>query len=219
MRGPAPEFGYKTCGETFHPAWANFSYTPVTIMFALLSFLVIAVAFGVFWVLFLALFISGRRTKSQLTIWVGGVLLALQTGIGVKAGYEAISIWKPENVYKTTFGSSPPNDVTNIQSYYYYLGDLGMTYLKFNASPSTIRNLTAKGWTRLKGQGLADARASNDTHRDADDDTPSWYKPKVTQSTVIYRAKNRFGDFARENETLTHDTATQQAYYDFLGID
>lgn len=134
-------------------------------------------------------------------------------------GYGFFSTSRPANVYEIAFGSPPSADVINIKSSYYYFADTGITYLKFNASPSTISRLTAKGWTRLKGQGLKDASASYNTNVSGEDETPNWYKPTVTKTTVIYTAKKRFGDFATEDETLIYDGATHEAYYDFLGID
>ena len=178
-----------------------------------------AMAYVFLWLFFLALFTSGRRKKSQDIICLASALLIIHTGIGLKIAYNTISVFKSDNVYKITFGSSPPPDVKNIQSYYYYFADLGITYLKFNASPSTIKKLTAKGWNRLKDQKLADVRASNDTSTEQDDDTPKWFRPNITQSTMVYTSEHRIGDFASENETLTYDSATQQAYYSFLGID
>ena len=191
--------------------------------FVILFWLFFVGIYGLFWLLFLLLFLSGRRNKSRARSCMGGVPFALSSGFALWClGLVAHGLWsssRPANVYKITFGVAPSADVTDIRSKYYYFADTGTTFLKFKASPSTIDKLTAKGWTRLKYQEQLEAHASDDANTPADDDTPNWFKPDLTESTVTYVSEHRIGDFASESETLTYNPATRLAYYDFVGID
>jgi hypothetical protein len=186
---------------------------------ALLGWLFLAAICGLFWLLFLALFVSGRRKKSRSLMWLGGVPLVISSGIATfcigTMVYGLNSVSQPANVYELSFGSQPPADVKNLQSSYYSFADTGTTFLKFNASPSTIRTLTAQKWVRLTGQELQDERFSNFLS----EATPSWWAPRKSKSTSVYTARNRFGGFAGESEVLTYDAATKQAHYAFIGVD
>jgi hypothetical protein len=88
----------------------------------LLFWLFVAAIYGIFWLLFLALFISGRRKKSPVLTWLGGIPLFCSTSFALLCAgtmvYGLVSVSKPANVYETSFGSQPPADVTNLQSSY-----------------------------------------------------------------------------------------------------
>jgi hypothetical protein len=187
--------------------------------FVLAFWLFLAAIYGCFWLMFLALFVSGRRKKSGLLTWLGGIPLALSTGFAVLCIgmmiYGLISVSKPANVYEISFGSQPPADVTNMQSSYYCFADTGTAFLKFNSPPVTVGKLTAKGWVRLTGQKLRAENFSNFTG----EGTPSWWKPNKSKTTSVYAAENRFGNFAGEYEVLTYDAVTKQVHYAFIGID
>lgn len=185
----------------------------------LLIWLFLAAIYGFFWLLFLTLFIAGRRKKSQLLTWLGGVPLLLSSSFAIfcvgTMAYGLISVSQPANVYAISFGSQPPADVTNMQSSYYCFADTGTTFLKFDTSPATFSKLTGKGWTRLSGQKLQDESFSFFE----DEQTPIWWKPGKTKATIVYTAEKRFGNFAGEREVLTYDTVSKQAYYAYIGID
>lgn len=184
-----------------------------------LIWLFLAAIYGLFWLLFLVLSVSGRRKKSHLLTWIGGIPLALSTGfivfcVGMLA-YGFISMSKPANVYELSFGVQPPADVTNMQSSYWCFADTGTAFLKFNTSPRTVNKLTAKGWVRLTGQKLQEESFSNFLGAE----TPSWWKLSKSKSTLVYTAENRFRSFAGESEVLTYDANTKQVHYAFIGID
>lgn len=185
----------------------------------ILVWLFLAAIYGLFWLLFLSLFIAGRRKKSHLLTWLGGVPLLLSSSFAVfcvgTMAYGLISVSKPANVYEISFGSQPPADVTNMQSSYYSFADTGTAFLKFNTSLTTVSKLTGKGWTRLSGQKLQDESFSFFTG----EQTPNWWRPTKTKATIIYTAEKRSGNFASESEVLTYDTVSKQAYYAYIGID
>jgi hypothetical protein len=181
--------------------------------------LILAGIYGFFWLIFLALFIVGKINKSRVLSWIGGVPLLLSTTFALfflgTVVWGIISVSKPSNVYKITFGTPPPADVTNLQNQYWYFADTGSTYLKFKTSPTTIKKLTANDWHPLTGEKLK----STDFENLETDDTPSWWKPRKTSSTLVYTASMRFDDFANEEETLIYDPVNEQAYYEFVGFD
>lgn len=185
--------------------------------FVLVIWLLIAAVYGSFCLLFFVLYAIGKKKGIHSLMWAGGIPFIASAGFAVFClglmGYGFYTTSRPATVYEMTFGSAPSSDVTNIQSNYYYFADTGTTFLKFKASPATIAKLTAKGWTRLNAQGNQNAGPHTGTQ------TPEWYKPKITDTTVIYTAEKRIGDFASESETLVYDRVTKQAYYDFVGID
>ncbi|MEO6908395.1 MAG: hypothetical protein ABI210_10945 [Abditibacteriaceae bacterium] len=181
--------------------------------------LILAGIYGFFWLIFLTLFIVGKIKKSRVLSWIGGVPLTLSTVFAViflgaiVCGIVYVSF--PSNVYKMTFGTSPTVDVTGLRSHYWYFADSGVTYLKFKAAPTTIKKITAKTWHQLTGQKI-DEENFNYTE---DDDIPSWWHPKKTPSTQIYKNSSLPHDFAAEDEMLIYNPNTQQAYYEFEGID
>ena len=181
--------------------------------------LILAGIYGFIWLIFLTLFIVGKIKKSRVLSWIGGVPLALSTTFALiflgTVAWGIISVSKPSNVYKITFGTPPPADVTDLQSQYWYFADTGSTYLKFKTSPATIKKLTANNWHQLTKEKL---KGENFENLESDD-TPSWWKPRKTSSTLVYTASMRFNDFASEEETLIYDPANQQTYYTFIGID
>lgn len=188
-------------------------------VFSILLWLILAGIYGFFWLLFLSLFIVGKIKKSRMLSWIGGIPLLLSTTFAVFTLCTIIwgifSVSKPANVYEITFGTPPPADVTDIQSHDWYFADSGLTYLKFKASPTTIKKLTTKDWHQLSGKKLDEV---NFVYM-VNDDKPLWWHPRKTSSSQIYKGSLHSHDFATVDEMLIYNPKTQQAYYRFVGID
>ncbi len=181
-------------------------------MFLLLFLLLV---YGLLWLVSLALLITGRTLKSQVLSWLGGLPLGALTLGGFAA--VALIFWptNPTDVYEESFGIPPSSDVTQLQGRDYSWGDSGRAYLKFSAAPSTIQRITVKGWRHLSA-----SEAQQETFSSfQQDDTPTWWKPVVGRSSVIYKASKRSGHFSSEYEILVYDESTRQTYYSYSGVD
>lgn len=152
----------------------------------------IAIVFGVLWLGALIAFISSRFYKSKIARWIGFLPFAAMTAGAIWFVASLYYLSTPAQVFKTSFGFTPTNDVREIKSKYWYFGDSGSTDLQFKANSQTIQRIVA--------MGLKETEDSKKMAR-------------------IYSATNRIKDFASEEETLSYDERTQQAYYSFQGID
>jgi hypothetical protein len=182
--------------------------------------LCIAAIFGLFWLLSLALFISGRRRKFAWLTWLGGVPLVAGTGIGALAvltmAYGIYSASDPSNVYESSFGSRPAADVTDLRCNSPFFEDTSTTFLKFKTSPRTINRITANGWARLQGKELKNMDFSSFDN----EGTPGWWNPVKNETTRIYIPTNKSGTYNAETKILVYDIATHQAYcFSYIGND
>ena len=167
----------------------------------------------------LAVFLVGRRRQSRVMMWAGGAPLALGSLLGLLLVGVTIRefVWnsRPANIYQLKFGVAPSPDVTELQSKNFAFADSATTFLKFKATPATIRDLTAKQWRALSNKDWQE----EDFIEFRDNGAPDWWKPSKTRTTQMYVANERFGRFGLENEVLIYESATRQTYYAFVGID
>ena len=169
--------------------------------FTVVFLFILAGIYSLFWLLFLILYITGRKRKSRSLSLLGGIPLILSSVfVATCVGSVAYGIFynsKPANTYTMSFGFPPSADVKDIRSSYWYLGDTGSTYLRCNAATATIKKLAAKGWTRLMRQSLAEARQAYDgsPSTSSDDDTPAWRRPVVRDTTEFIPLRTVWGTF------------------------
>ena len=130
----------------------------------------------------LKLFGKGKATA------VGTVLPALLIG-GLSVGGIEYGNWKaeasPEALCQEVFGSPPPPAVSNLRGYKDD-DELSPMYLGFNAPPSVVAGLVAKGFMR-SGSAPQDWRF-----------LPSWFDTSTSSSTQFGSLRNRFsqsGDY------------------------
>ena len=173
---------------------------------------IIAVVFGVIWLATLLVFIASRFIPSNGWRWAGFLPFAATTSCALWFVGSIYFLSTPPQVFKTSFGFAPTNDVREIKSKYWYFGDTGITYLKFKANPETIKRIVTLGLVEA-GSTPSQSSAS------IGDDVPDWWRPESHSGTRIYTKSNRIRDFASEEEMLCYDETAQQAYYSFQGID
>ena len=112
---------------------------------------------------------------------------------------------RPSATFELALGFPPPADVTGLQSRQWILGDSGEVYLRFRASPATIKQIVARGLSPSSGS------------TDSGNSPPDWWKP--SQGAEIYEAAFRDRKFASEHEYFACDPATGDAWFRWIGID
>jgi hypothetical protein len=178
-------------------------------MMVVLNVLFLTIVCGVVYGVFLAAWVGGLfvfRVKHKLRYALISfpTFLAILLSLYVYAG-------RPSATFDRVLGFSPPPDVTSLQSSEWILGDSGVVYLRFKASPATIQRIVARGLL-LVGPSNEPSTTS--------DSPPSWWQPPIMGAMAYYAdfAGQRHG-FASEDEYLIYDPATGEAYYRFVGID
>ena len=175
---------------------------------AVLNVLFLAVVCVVLYGLFLgawvaALYLFRLRRKPLLS------LMSLPVFVALLVGYS----WhqtRPSKVFERSFGFAPPADVTALRSYQFVLGDSGVVYLRFRASPATVQRIVARG-LRPVGTAVDGPASTNAT-------PPDWWQPPpTTQAAYVGNFGGR--NFASEEEYVVYDPATGEVYFRFVGID
>ncbi|MBW3635520.1 MAG: hypothetical protein KY445_03510 [Armatimonadetes bacterium] len=169
------------------------------------------------WLVSLVVFVLGRKRKSSLWSWLGGVPLGLFSVLALAVVGSILygTYWNsnPANIYRLAFEKEPAPDVTVLQSYNYAFADTGITFLKFKAAPQTIAQLTKSPWRLIPRKDRADALGN------IPEEKPTWWNPKISVETQVYLCSNRQKSFASENEILIYDPISRQTHYSFIGID
>jgi hypothetical protein len=162
------------------------------------------VAYGVFlaaWVGVLYLFrVKHKRRPALFSIPTFLVLLV--------SLYLYVS--RPSATFEGVLGFPPSSDVTSLQTSLFFLGDSGVAYLRFKASPATIQWIVARGLTPIVAGTRGPATTSGKP--------PSWWRPP-TAPTAAYLGNFEERSFTREEEYLIYDPVTGEAYFRFLGVD
>jgi len=189
-------------------------------LFVILIWLFLASIFLAFWTGAFLLFISGRRRKSRIATWLGGILLVFITLPAIAlVGLVANSYARRNNPklhYADIFHERPGSDIKNLRNESSSFADSEHTFMRFEANPETFHRIVPK---HLKKVSFADYRKEMPGNNL---DPPSWWAPPTENTSEIYLFVPDLGSgkrFGSESELLTYDTATKTAMYCFLGID
>lgn len=174
----------------------------------------LALIFLISWVGSGVAFVVTRRGSSRTAVWSAGIWLAGNSFVALWVVFLMVSATQPRNVYQVSFGFPVSPDVTQLQSSYWYFGDTGVTYLKFKASPSTLKRILKRG---LKPVAKEEFRQNSESL--SGDDPPSWWQPFAGSSNRFYSARFKNRDFSSEEELLCYDKSSGLAHYRFVGID
>lgn len=177
-------------------------------MMVILNMLFLAVASIVLYGLFLALwtgvlFIFRVKRRGFYTLLSLPVFLVL-------LGSWFLWQTRPAAVFKGSFGFAPPPDVMSLQSSHWFLGDSGIVYLRFKASPSTVQRITSQG-LRPRASGSPYPTFTNST-------PPDWWRPRQSSVNEYIGSGTGLG-FSNEEAYLIYDPATGEVWYRFVGID
>jgi len=169
------------------------------------------------------LFQRGKKSNSRTMTFFGGCSLVMLFLVGFSLlGVILIGSFRiinPKVIFDRSFGFKPTKDVVELKSSYWYFADTGMTYLKFKASPQTVKRIVDRGliqtdqiyFRSLLNSGLAQS-------------SPSWWAPTTGASVKFFYIERKPAtrdqqDFASETEILSYDEKTSTVYYCFNGID
>ena len=167
------------------------------------------------WIIALGFFIGGRRKGSRPQIWFSSGALALTSGLGICLLYQCFAPSNPTIAYRVAFGVLPASDVTELRSDEDGFGDWEKVYLKFKASPETIKRLTAKNWSEPVVKTLSREQITGFGNQKV----PSWWRPDEFDKVQSFDGIEPKKKFDEEYEELYYDSESRQAYYSYLGFD
>ena len=187
----------------------------------ILFWLLMAAIFGALWLASLVVLIIGRRKKSRLMSWLGGIPLSGLTLFACLAialiAFGVIRSRNPRFVYQDTFREKPSPDVAGIQSDAWSFADSGHVYLRFRASESTFRRIAPKDVPKVTYAQYKDQMPGI-----AGDSPPAWWAPPTEATSEIYLLNSNFGkgkNFASETTLVTYDKDAGIVQYFYIGID
>jgi hypothetical protein len=179
-------------------------------MMVLLNLLFLFVMGAVGYAVFLAVWLAAVWTLHLRRKWLCAIL-SFPAYVAIVLAISLISS-SPSTVFCRSFGFPPANDVVDIQSSCWHLGDAGTTYLHFRAEPQTIERIVARGMTPLG----TSARQCRDLRTN---DAPDWWRPVLGGDVVVYYGEFDGRTFARETEWLAYCQRTKETWFHFSGID
>ena len=189
-------------------------------LFVILIWLFLAGVFSIFWIGAFLLFIFGRRRKSRIATWLGGILLICVTLPAIAlVGLVANSITRrstPKLLYAYTFDERPSSDVAHLRTESSSFADSEHTFIRFEANPDTFHRIVPKHMKKVSYSDYQKEIPGNNL------DAPSWWSPPTKDTSEIYLFVPDWGSgrrFASESELLTYDVATKTVMYFFLGLD
>jgi len=174
----------------------------------------------IIWGWTLSAFLTSRLSKSRTLRWLGAAPFLLCSLIG---GFFAIAMAStfiasdnPKTIFAQEFGFAPPSDVKNLNSSYYWFGDSGLIYLKFQAAPATIKRITGKKFALLNTSQTAQEKSGFPINFSSD--IPAWWNPQPASGLQIWKGPNS-DSFSTETTRLYYDKKTRWAHYSFEGGD
>ena len=170
----------------------------------------------------LVLFILACWKKKRWLKWLSGVPLALLallclTVIGTLT-FGLIQSMRPASVFKQAFQTSPKG-VTNLQSKYWFFGDSGHMYLRFNCSTQTLARILPQGLLETDEVTLKEKLGKGWLQ-----DPPDWWQLPATNTVGAYYLRESGQGGGRwfstsEMEVLVYDSQTHTAFYFYSGLD
>jgi hypothetical protein len=176
----------------------------MTVFNVLFLTVICGLAFGVFLAVWLiVLYIMRVRRKRHYALFAVPTFFVLLVSTCLYA-------CRPSAAFERMFGFAPTSDVIAIQSSQWELGDSGVVFLRFKANPVTIRRIVARGLSRVSVD-VADRNTTSAA-------PPRWWRPPK-DSTEVYLGSFDGRRFAWEDELLFYDSANDEGYFRFTGID
>lgn len=165
-------------------------------------------------------FLFGKRRKSRLIMWLSGIPLVTISALGVAViglvAFGALRSMNPRYVYQDTFHEKPSADVQHLRSHVWSFADEGEVFIRFEASPETVRRILPKAMQRVSYADYKKKMPGNNLH------PPSWWQPPTATTSEIYLRTPDYGHgdhFASETTLMTYDAPRKTALYFSLGID
>jgi hypothetical protein len=192
----------------------------------ILFWLVILIIFGFICLSLILLSFLGWKNKWRWLKWIAGIPAAMIIICGILLVsliiYGVIDSMNPRSIFKRTFGHSPSNEVSSIQSNFYWFADTGSVYLTFKTTEKEFRRIVPDG---LIEKTMEEMR--REMPNEGGSEAPVWWSYRADQTRLNFlRHDANHGKpepakkgFYYEVEYFTYDPSTQRAYYRFLGID
>jgi hypothetical protein len=152
----------------------------------------------------------GRRMKWRFKLPLLG--LALLPFVGWLWLFGPSDPTDPDSLrkaYEFEFGQPPPPDVNSIQSRQVVVGDAGVGWLRFHASPETLDALLEKFSPSDKPKFHEVSGGAN---------VPSWWHPEQDQMIAFYRASDWSPHFQNSEAVIAHDLAKHTVYFCHAGF-
>jgi energy-coupling factor transporter transmembrane protein EcfT len=172
----------------------------------------LAVSFGVTYLLFLGVWTAAvfalRLRHKWLWIPASFPVFVLLFVVALVALF--LHSTSPGSVFADRFGFPPPDDVADMRSSTWLLGDSGYAYLAFTADPATVQRIIDRGMTPAVERDPRSVTIGRER--------PSWWNPSPTD--LVYAADLTGRVFMTvETEVLHHDPVTGRVHYYWYGID
>lgn len=190
--------------------------------FIIVGWLLIIGILFITWLASLLLFIWGRKRKSLILKYLGGIPLGISSFIGIllvlffcyAVFMAGLNLLSPSYVFKDSFGFSPTQDVRHLKGYTIVFGDGSDTYLKFQAEPKTIDKIVN---TRFKE--ISEVEFKEMMKRGAVMDPPKSWNVLNGQPNKFY-ATNDYRNIERSNPAiLCYDTTSYWVYFHYWEIE
>lgn len=159
---------------------------------------IFAAFIGATYCIFLAVWMASIwifRLKHK--VWLG--LLSLPVFTVLLLGFDA-SVSKPSAIFTRTLGFSPTPDVEIIESSEWEGPDWHTVYLRFRASPNTVKRITSRGLRRTRPDS-------------AERHGPIGWHPSSPPDQLYHGVFNG-RNFATEEECLAYDDGTAEFWSD-----
>jgi len=194
--------------------------------FVILVWLILAGIYGALVLVFLGLWLYGKKKNWRWLKWLAGIpamgmTLAAVSGVSLLI-YGVIDGCHPSSVFRNTFGTAPSAQISELKSDLYWFADTGSVYLRFKTIPEEFQRLIPEGLAKATQKEISDLSLFYQ------DGSPSWWNCQVNAHWIYYlREDHRHGSkdgpskkgFYSETEIFAYDPETQTAYYHFSGID
>jgi hypothetical protein len=170
--------------------------------------LIIAFIAGVFWFASLAIYWLGRRKKKSWLMWLGGVLLALITTLGIVTessfAYSVVRDSIPRFVFEDTFHETPSPAIAQLHTHKWSFANPSDCFIQFIADKQTF--------TRLLPPELKQVSREEFDHTVKNDEVLSkWWTP-LAEGDEIWLFQNR-EYFGTETLCMTYNETTHVVHY------
>jgi len=192
--------------------------------FVIFIWLILAGIYGCIFLAFAAAWFSGKKKKIVWLKWLGGILAigmaTLALFVAVLFTWGIIRAQNPQWVFKQTFDTLPSLSISKIQSSFYWFGDTGDVYLRFQTTQKEFDKLVSTNLVKKTAEEM-----KRDTPGEYDGDLPAWWDYQIQPDWIYYlrnySSANESGlkGFFSETEYFAYNPKTQTAYYHFIGID
>jgi hypothetical protein len=176
----------------------------------MLMILIWAAAAAVFLTLCIVFWTVGKRRRDwlplKLTLGVAlcfFLLLGGWYGLGFVAGY----------VFYDNFGFAPTRDVTELEGYRFSALGHGTAYLRFRASPETVRRIVGAKYVEIPREEFG-------RWMEARESPPRWWQPLAGNPTRFYQGHHLDNGYAvLSTAIVSYDEEAGVVHFKWLGLD